>query len=50
MNIDANKVIDKLTVEISLYVKENALLKVQNDMLREEIEALTNNISNGGKK
>ncbi|WP_180827346.1 hypothetical protein [Bacillus sp. UMB0728] len=49
VNVDANKVIDKLTMEIGMYAKENAILKVQNEMLQEEIEALTNNISNGGK-
>lgn len=50
MNLDANKVIDELSMEIASLAKENAILKVQAKMLNEELQALTKNISNGGKK
>lgn len=50
IEIPTNMIIEKLINEIALYVKENAILKSQVDLLNEELEALTTNISNGGNK
>lgn len=40
MNIDAMKVIDKLTQRMALMEKENAIMSVQIEALMEELESL----------
>lgn len=38
MNIDAMELIEELSKQISQYIKENAILKIQIKKLKEEIE------------
>jgi len=40
MNVDANKVIDKLVLEIAQNKKEIAILRVQNELIVNENEQL----------
>lgn len=49
MNIDATEIIDKLTIEITRLVKENAILKVQIDMLVREKQTHEQDSPDGAK-
>ena len=42
MNIDANKIIDKLTIQIAELIKQNIILQTENEMLKVKLEMLEN--------